>query len=202
LIEQLSLSLTNIELREKLENMALRDGLTGLYNRRFLDEMLEHDLAKLKRDGKRAALLLLDVDHFKRFNDTHGHQAGDEALRRVGAALGASVRASDFVCRYGGEEFLVFLPECELAEATAKAETIRAAIAAIPLRFGDQPVPPITVSIGVAMFPAVAATRSLLIQQADRALYRAKGAGRNRVVVAERVTLPETTYIASALAAK
>lgn len=200
LIDQLSLSLTNIELREKLENMALRDGLTGLYNRRFLDEMLEHDLAKLKRDSKCAALMLLDVDHFKRFNDTHGHQAGDEALRRVGATLASTVRASDVVCRYGGEEFLVFLPDCDLAEATAKAEKIRVAISATSLSIGGQVIPSVTASIGLAMFPEVGATRAQLIQTADRALYRAKGAGRNRVMTAEPIE-PEPEY-ATAAAAK
>jgi diguanylate cyclase (GGDEF)-like protein len=181
LVDQLSLSLTNLDLREKLENMALRDGLTGLYNRRFLDEVLEHDFAKLKRAGKRAAILLLDVDHFKRFNDTYGHQCGDEALRRVGATLAAAVRASDVVCRYGGEEFLIFLPECDLAEATVKAEAIRLAVAATPLQIAGKSMPPVTVSIGVAIFPDAADNRLELIHLADRALYRAKGAGRNRV---------------------
>jgi diguanylate cyclase (GGDEF)-like protein len=200
--DQLSLSLTNIELREKLENMALRDGLTGLYNRRFLDEVLEHNLAKLKRESKHAGLLLLDVDHFKRFNDTHGHQAGDEALRRVGATLTAAVRASDVVCRYGGEEFLVFLPECEIEEATAKAEAIRIAIATTALTVDNQPIPPVTASIGLAMFPGTGTTRGQLIQMADRALYRAKGAGRNRVMVAEPVGLVPSDFRAGAQAAK
>ncbi|WP_395016247.1 diguanylate cyclase [Dongia sp.] len=184
LTDQLSLSLTNIELREKLENMALRDGLTGLYNRRFLDETLERDLSKLQRDRKSGAVLLLDVDHFKRFNDTHGHQAGDEALRRVGTALLASVRQSDVVCRYGGEEFLVFLPDCNTAQATAKAEKIRAAVPGTSMTMGERVIPSVTISIGLAMFPAHAQTRALLLQMADRALYQAKAAGRNRVVVA------------------
>jgi diguanylate cyclase (GGDEF)-like protein len=201
LVDQLSLSLTNIELRERLENMALRDGLTGLYNRRFLDEMLEHELAKLRRTGKRAALLLADVDHFKRFNDTYGHQAGDDALRKVGAALLSAVRASDVVCRYGGEEFLVFLPECELKEATAKAEALRAAVAAITLKVGVDAIPPISASFGLAMFPDVGDNRAEIIQLADRALYRAKDAGRNRVMVAEAPSV-ETRYIRQVQAAK
>ncbi len=196
LVDQLSLSLTNIDLRERLENMALRDGLTGLYNRRFLDEMLEHELAKLRRNGKRAALMLVDVDHFKRFNDTYGHQAGDEALRKVGAALLSAVRASDVVCRYGGEEFLVFLPECESEEAMTKAEALRLAVQAISLRVGAEAIPPISASFGLAIFPDVGDNRAELIQQADRALYRAKGAGRNRVEVAElSSTGAETRYI-------
>jgi diguanylate cyclase (GGDEF)-like protein len=202
LVDQLSLSLTNIELREKLENMALRDGLTGLYNRRFLDEVLEHNLVKLKRESKHAGLLLLDVDHFKRFNDTHGHQAGDEALRRVGATLTAAVRASDVVCRYGGEEFLVFLPECERAEAMAKAEAIRVAIAQTALAVGNQAIPPVTASIGLAMFPEAGTTRAQLIQMADRALYRAKGAGRNRVIVADPMGLMPSDHDSPAQAAK
>jgi diguanylate cyclase (GGDEF)-like protein len=202
LVDQLSLSLTNIELRERLENMALRDGLTSLYNRRFLDEMLEHDLAKLRRSGKRAAVMLIDVDHFKRFNDTYGHQAGDEALRKVGAALLAAVRASDVVCRYGGEEFLVFLPECEAAEAMSKAEALRAAVQAIPLRVGGEAIPPISASFGVAMFPTVSDNRVELIQLADRALYRAKDAGRNRVMMAEPHPDAETKYIHQPQAAK
>jgi diguanylate cyclase (GGDEF)-like protein len=202
LVDQLSLSLTNIELRERLENMALRDGLTGLYNRRFLDEMLEHELAKLRRNGKRAAVLLIDVDHFKRFNDSHGHQAGDEALRRVAAALLSAVRASDVVCRYGGEEFLAFLPECDADEAMAKAEALRAAISAITLRVDGEVVPPISASFGVAIFPDVGDNRGDLIKLADRALYRAKDTGRNRVVLAEALPRAETTYIRQAQAAK
>jgi len=185
LVDQLSLCLTNIELRERLENMALRDGLTGLYNRRFLDEMLEHELAKLRRSGRPAALMLVDVDHFKRFNDTYGHQAGDEALRKVGAALLSAVRASDVVCRYGGEEFLVFLPECDIEEAAAKAEALRLAIAGISLLVGGEAIPPISASFGVAMFPDVGENRADLVLLADRALYRAKDGGRNRVVIAE-----------------
>ncbi len=200
--DQLSLSLTNIELRERLENMALRDGLTGLYNRRFLDEMLERDLAKLKRDNKVAAVMLLDVDHFKRFNDTHGHQAGDEALRRVGTALASSVRASDVVCRYGGEEFLVFLPDCNMTEATAKAEKIRAAVAGTSMTMGERVIPSVTISIGLAMFPAQASNRGQLIQSADAALYRAKGAGRNRVVAADSLAPSTDIDAAYAQAAK
>ncbi len=198
LTDQLSLSLTNIELRERLENMALRDGLTGLYNRRFLDEMLERDLTKLKREHKTAGLLLLDVDHFKRFNDTHGHQAGDEALRRVAAALAGSVRASDVVCRYGGEEFLVFLPDCNLVKATAKAEEIRAAVAGTSMTMGERVIPSVTVSIGLAMFPEAGETRAMLIKLADRALYRAKGAGRNRVMIADQEPAPEPVVTAQA----
>jgi diguanylate cyclase (GGDEF)-like protein len=174
LVDQLSLSLTNIELRETLENMALRDGLTGLYNRRFLDEVLMHDLAKLKRDGKTAALLMIDVDHFKRFNDTHGHQAGDEALIRVAVTLRAAVRASDIACRYGGEEFLMVLRDCDAPEALAKAEAIREAVAATEIRAGGQALPRVTASIGMAMFPASAADPQQLIRRADAALYRAR----------------------------
>lgn len=202
LTDQLSLSLTNIELRERLENMALRDGLTGLYNRRFLDEMLERDLSKLKRDNKTAALLLLDVDHFKRFNDTNGHQAGDEALRRVGTALAASVRASDVVCRYGGEEFLVFLPDCSQDEGIAKAEKIRAAVAGTSMTIGERVIPHVTISIGLAMFPGHATTRAQIIQMADAALYRAKGAGRNQVMVAESSGLALSDQSSLAQAAK
>jgi diguanylate cyclase (GGDEF)-like protein len=202
LTDQLSLSLTNIELREKLENMALRDGLTGLYNRRFIDEMLDHELAKLRREGKKAAFLLLDVDHFKRFNDTYGHQAGDEALRKVGAALSATVRASDVVCRYGGEEFLVFLPECGADEALVKAEAIRHAISVMPLKIVGANIPPVTTSIGVAIYPDVATNRTDLIQLADRALYRAKADGRDRVVVSEPAAASVEKAAASGVAAK
>lgn len=198
LTDQLSLSLTNIELRERLENMALRDALTGLYNRRFLDETLERDLAKLKRENKVGAVMLLDVDHFKRFNDTHGHQAGDEALRRVGTALAAAVRASDVACRYGGEEFLIFLPDCNLAEAQTKAEKIRAAVAGTSMSMGERVIPNVTISIGLAMFPGHAPTRAQLIQAADAALYRAKGAGRNQVGVAEPSPPPVAADFAQA----
>src|SRR5205085_2115386 len=116
--------------------------------------------------------------------------AGDEALRRVGTALAASVRASDVVCRYGGEEFLIFLPDCDLGEAPQKAEKIRAAVAGTSMTMGERVIPSVTISIGLAIFPIHARTRAQIIQTADAALYRAKSAGRNRVVVAEPVNPP------------
>src|SRR6185295_14905382 len=153
------------------------------------------------RDKKPAALLLLDVDHFKRFNDTHGHQSGDEALRRVGTALAAAVRSSDVVCRYGGEEFLIFLPDCNLTEAGTKAEAIRAAVAGTSMSISERIIPNVTISIGLAMFPVHGTTRAQLIEHADAALYRAKGAGRNRVMVAEPLS-PITRDSGTAQAAK
>jgi diguanylate cyclase (GGDEF)-like protein len=169
-------------LREKLREQAMRDNLTGLYNRHYVEEWFGLELRRAQRHGRPIAAIMLDVDHFKRFNDNFGHEAGDLALREVAGALRRSTRGSDVASRYGGEEFLVLLPECPFDAALRKAEQLREEVAKLELRYDDRPLGPVTVSLGVAAFPDHAKESSELLRRADEALYLAKQTGRNRVV--------------------
>ncbi|RJU11888.1 GGDEF domain-containing protein [Xanthomonas campestris] len=179
--EQLSLALSNLRLRESLRRQSIRDALTGLYNRRYLEEALSHELARCARRDLPLSVLMLDVDHFKQFNDGQGHAGGDLLLAAVGELLLTRLRAEDVACRYGGEEFTVILPETDGEEAMRVAEQIRGHIAALAVSGGQRALPRVTASIGVASFPADGELGSALIQKADAALYVAKRQGRNRV---------------------
>ena len=178
---QLQLRLDEISrLQAALQEQAVRDGLTGLYNRRYLDEMLEREVSRARREGIPLSLVMLDIDHFKRVNDTYGHQAGDEVLKILAATLMADIRAEDMACRYGGEEFLILLPNMPLASALARAEAWRGAVEALCIVHGDFPIR-FTVSLGVAAYPDHGKTPDDLTRCADQALYRAKNGGRNQV---------------------
>ncbi|MEA9552721.1 diguanylate cyclase [Xanthomonas campestris] len=179
--EQLSLALSNLRLRESLRRQSIRDALTGLYNRRYLEEALSHELARCARRDLPLSVLMLDVDHFKQFNDGQGHAGGDLLLAAVGELLLTRLRAEDVARRYGGEEFTVILPETDGEEAMRVAEQIRGHIAALAVSDGQRALPRVTASIGVASFPADGELGSALIQKADAALYVAKRQGRNRV---------------------
>ena len=175
----LSLSLTNLELRVSLREQAVRDGMTGLYNRRHFDDALPHELARAQRNGDNLVLALFDIDHFKAFNDQYGHAAGDAVIKAVAAQVGGAVRASDLACRIGGEELALLLPGAQLRETCRRLDRLRQRVAATRLRHAGTPLPLVTVSIGVAdveLGPA-----STLLQRADVALYAAKRSGRNRV---------------------
>ena len=179
--EQLGLALANTQLRETLRMQSLRDPLTGLFNRRYLAENLARELHRCERRGLPLSLLMLDVDHFKRFNDTHGHAAGDALLAQVGRIIAANIRAEDMACRYGGEEFTVVLPETDAATAFERAQAIRTALESATLLHLRQTLGPVTASFGVSTYPADGTTPELLLQVADAWLYRAKAEGRNRV---------------------
>jgi len=169
-------------LREKLREQAMRDKLTGLYNRHYVEEWFDLELRRAQRHGRPIAAIMLDVDHFKRFNDSFGHEAGDLVLQELAGALRRSTRGSDVASRYGGEEFLVLLPECPFDTALRKAEQMREEVAKLELRYDGRPLGPISVSLGVAAFPDHAKESAELLRHADEALYEAKGAGRTRVV--------------------
>ncbi len=166
------------EARRRWEQAALVDPVTGLYNRRWFDQTFERQFDCARKDEVAVSLLMVDVDHFKNFNDEHGHPAGDAALRTVAFCLRDHLRPSDLLARYGGEEFAILLPGADRAVACSVAERLRCAVAAIPLA----PAEPITVSVGVAQ-AATGHTLKTLLDEADAALYRAKAAGRNRTAV-------------------
>ncbi len=164
-----------------LHQQSITDALTRLHNRRYLYETLPREIVRAKRNGATIAVIILDLDHFKLINDRYGHEAGDMALRWVGNVLMKSVRGSDIVCRHGGEEFCVALPEASRESALAKAEDIRRELEQLALDYCGQPLK-ITGSLGVAMYPVDAMDADSLLRLADEALYDAKAAGRNRVV--------------------
>jgi diguanylate cyclase (GGDEF)-like protein len=184
MIEMASMAIGALNLRAKLEAQSIRDGLTGLFNRRFMEVALERELHRATRRAVPLAVLMLDVDHFKLFNDTFGHEAGDEVLREVGECFKNCVRAEDIVCRYGGEEFVIILPEITEKLAAERAEKIRAAVAGLKIHFKNQPLGRLSISVGLAMFPDPAKSVDELLRMADSALYDAKHSGRNKVRIA------------------
>lgn len=182
--EHISLALSNLKLREKLRQQAIRDPLTGLFNKRYLQETLEREVDRSRRKEQPLGVLMLDLDHFKRFNDTYGHALGDELLRAFGQLVLSKIRGEDIACRYGGEEFTLILPDCPLEALLARAEEIRRDVEGLTLKKGETALGPVTVSVGAAVFPEQGGNAEALLAAADAALYRAKKAGRNRVVAA------------------
>ena len=176
--ELLALSLANFRLRETLELQSTRDPLTGLYNRRYMEESLERELYRAGRVSESVGVIMADLDHFKAFNDAAGHVAGDGLLRSLGEVLRANVRAEDIVCRYGGEEFIIILPEATLDETARRAEILRGAASRVALPDGRS----VTISLGVAAFPDDGTSPGQVVEAADAAMYRAKADGRDRVV--------------------
>jgi diguanylate cyclase (GGDEF)-like protein len=175
--DAMSLALANIALREKLRTQALRDPLTGLYNRRYMEDVLERYANLAERNDSPLSVVMIDLDHFKRLNDELGHAVGDAVLCEVAAAIVGTIRPCDVACRYGGEELVVLLPDCGMAEAAAKSEMLRARIERLSENHGTH----ISASFGVATIPETSARAGELIAHADAALYRAKAEGRNRI---------------------
>ena len=173
----------NQELREKnndLRTLSITDSLTGLYNRTELPELLAKELARSQRHEHSFSIFMIDIDHFKRFNDTHGHQAGDHLLKRVAQILKGSLRACDVAARYGGEEFLILLTETGPKGALCLAKKLRGEVEQMRTRGGGA----VTISIGLASFPENGDDVETIIRHADAALYRCKRAGRNQVALA------------------
>ncbi|WP_157178327.1 GGDEF domain-containing protein [Terriglobus roseus] len=184
LAELTAMTIAGLQLRVKLENQSVRDGLTGLFNRHFMEIALERELARASRSKSQVAMLMLDVDHFKTFNDQYGHATGDIVLKEVATVFEAKIRSGDMVCRYGGEEFAIILPDVTVEGAFMTAERIRTAIAGMRLTSGLAMHSDLSVSVGVALFPQDAENSGDLLRKADAALYRAKHEGRNQVVLA------------------
>jgi diguanylate cyclase (GGDEF)-like protein/PAS domain S-box-containing protein len=181
---QLGLSIANIRLREALRTQSVRDALTGLYNRRYLEEILEREVRRATRASQSLGVLMIDLDHFKNFNDTYGHDAGDAVLRETGASLTKGIRAEDFVCRFGGEEFVVILPTANVEAACARAERLRLKMKELTVLHQGKSMGMLTISVGVAVFPEHGSSPKELMAAADAALYEAKRNGRDQIAVA------------------
>lgn len=184
LAENIGLAVANLRLRDALRAMAMADPLTGLANRRHLEVVLDAEIAMTQQRGHPLSCVMIDVDHFKRFNDDYGHDAGDEVLREVASVLKGSLRDGGFVARIGGEEFLLLLPGLSIEQASDRAETMRRRIGDLRLRVEGRDLGTVTASFGVSGTPEICGSDKVL-QTADAALLRAKKAGRNRVVIAQ-----------------
>jgi diguanylate cyclase (GGDEF)-like protein/PAS domain S-box-containing protein len=167
-------------LQEKMSEQATRDALTGLFNRRYLDETLERELARASRASSLIGVVMIDIDRFKQVNDIHGHKVGDLILQTLGNLLLSQIRTGDIACRYGGDEFLLILPEASKAITAERAEKLRIGFEALRVACGEENLQT-TISLGVAVYPADGVTMEAVINAADQAMYRAKGIGGNRV---------------------
>jgi diguanylate cyclase (GGDEF)-like protein len=179
--EQIAFAFANLRLQETLRMRAVRDGLTGLYNRRYLDEVLSRELLRAARCRHQVGVLMVDVDHFKRFNDTHGHAGGDALLQQFARLMQSVVREEDIVCRYGGEEFVVVLPDADTSLLHATAEAVLEAARQLRVHLDGDELRAITASAGIALSNEHGTSAAGIIAAADRALYNAKATGRDRV---------------------
>ncbi len=184
--EHMALGLANLRLRESLREQAVRDPLTGLYNRRYLEEQFARELGRTRRRSSSLGVLMIDIDHFKRINDTHGHEGGDRILVEIASLLSKRVRGEDVVARFGGEEFTILLADTGLVDAVQVAEGLRSAIHDLQVSSLGRRIEGLSVSIGVAAYPECSSTQDELLRLADGALYQAKETGRDRVVAAYR----------------
>jgi diguanylate cyclase (GGDEF)-like protein len=182
--ETISLALSNLMLREALREEAIRDPLTGLFNRRYLEETLGVTLKQHQRSNEPLTVAMLDLDHFKSFNDNYGHEAGDIVLKEIGALLRSSLRGGDIACRYGGEELLIILAGATLENALSRMENIRQMVMNHCIHSSGRELPSITVSIGISEANPDETEAANILKRADIALYQAKQSGRNRIMQA------------------
>jgi diguanylate cyclase (GGDEF)-like protein len=190
--DHLSLALSNINLRDSLKRQAIRDPLTNLYNRRYLDEAIENEIIRAERKQQSIGVLMIDIDHFKKFNDSFGHHAGDYTLQEVAKLMSEVVRADDIVSRYGGEEFLIVMPDTELDIVTKRAQLLVEKTRELTLNYKNKSLGHVTLSIGIAMYSEHGETSTSIISVADQALYKAKNEGRDQVQVADLNLLAKT----------
>ena len=179
----IALALANLRLRETLRMQSIRDPLTGLFNRRYMEESLARELRRAARNQRRLGAIMLDLDKFKVFNDTYGHEAGDTLLRELGEFLRSRTRGEDIACRYGGEEFVVILPEASMEVTQQRAERLREEFKHLNVQHRGRSLGPVTLSVGVAVFPEHGSTAEEILRAADHALYQAKAEGRDRVAL-------------------
>ena len=183
LADNIGLGIANLKLRESMRNLSIRDPLTGLFNRRYMEEALAQELHRTRRNDAQLAVIMIDIDHFKQFNDSFGHDGGDAVLRALGEFFKKHVRGSDIACRYGGEEFILILSPSTAEGARQRAEKIRQDAGLLSVSHGNRDLGAITLSVGVAIFPDQASEAAAIVKAADLALYQAKRGGRNRVVM-------------------
>ena len=184
-VELARMALSNLRLRDALREQSIRDPLTGLYNRRYMEEALKQQLSRATRGLHPLGVIMIDIDHFKRFNDTHGHAAGDALLREVARLLQTHIRTEDISCRYGGEEFLLILPDASLETTQQRAELLQQQAKGLQVHDASRSLGGITLSVGVAMYPQHGRSIEKVMRAVDAALYRAKQEGRDRVVIAQ-----------------
>ena len=182
--DRIALAMANLKLQEAMRQQSVRDPLTGLFNRRYMEESLERELRRAARSNRTLGILMLDLDFFKHFNDNYGHDAGDAMLREFSALLGATFRGGDIACRYGGEEFALILPEASLEATSQRGEVLREKTKRLNVQHRGLSLGTVTLSVGVAAFPQHGSNSEALLRAADEALYAAKQSGRDRVVVA------------------
>lgn len=177
-------------LQSKLREQAIRDPLTNLFNRRYLEETLERELARAAREQYSICVIMIDLDHFKRINDTYGHEAGDHLLKALAATLSEQSRRGDFVCRYGGEEFVIVMPNISIETAYERAERLRNTLNSLSLPYGYYSLS-VTISMGIACYPVNGQTREAILRAADQAMYAAKEAGRDHILSYDQLKLSE-----------
>jgi diguanylate cyclase (GGDEF)-like protein/PAS domain S-box-containing protein len=184
LAERLSLALSNLRLRDILQRQSIRDALTGLFNRRYMETTVERELRQAARQKESIGFIMMDIDYFKDFNDSYGHGAGDLLLSALGDYLQANIRASDIACRYGGDEFVLILPQASISDTYERAEQIRQGVNKLTVDFGSSDQNSITISMGIAAYPDHGFTMDRLLSVADKALYSAKNSGRDQICIA------------------
>ncbi|MET4163284.1 diguanylate cyclase (GGDEF)-like protein [Marinobacterium sp. MBR-111] len=189
-VDRINLTLSKVVLQQALSRFSYEDALTGLNNRRFLDEMLSREVALAHRNHSPLTVMICDIDHFKRLNDTYGHAAGDEVLKSVARLLRTNFRETDIICRFGGEEFVVVMPAATLQDCQDRAEQLRASMASQTFTYGTEMIGPVTLSAGISALNPESDTADDLLRRADNALYQAKAGGRNRVISANTELQP------------
>ena len=189
LADNIGLGIANLKLRESMRKLSIRDPLTGLFNRRYMEEALAQELHRTQRNAAQLAVIMIDIDHFKKFNDNFGHDGGDAVLRELGAFFKKHVRGSDIACRYGGEEFMLILSPSTAEGARQRAEKIREGVKLLSVSHANRDLGAVTLSLGVAIFPDHASEAAALVKAADVALYQAKSGGRDRVVMSVQKAL-------------
>lgn len=195
--DTIALALANLKLHTSLLHQSIRDPLTGLFNRRYLEETLEREIHRATRLQRSVAIIMLDIDHFKHFNDTFGHEAGDIVLRELGNFFKTQIRGGDFACRYGGEEFTLIFPEMSRANVFQRAEKLREGVKNLHVEYQGRKLGAITISLGIALFPEHGTTGRTLLQAADAALYEAKHTGRDRIIFALSDAMEELSQLES-----
>lgn len=183
--DNLAMALVSLKLREALRNRSVRDPMTLLFNRRYLDETLTRELANCRRSGKSLGVIMIDIDHFINYNDSHGHDAGDFVLTEIADIMRSKLREGDVACRYGGEELIMIMLDTSKDVTAERAEVVRSAIEAHEFRYKGKNLATVTASLGVAAYPDDGHNATTLLKAADAALYHAKESGRNKVVISQ-----------------